>query len=418
MSRLAAFRLPAIGLVLWAAPLVAADWCGFRGPGGTGFSGETGLPTTWSATENVAWKTELPGPGASSPIIIGDKVLVTCFRGAGTSSLARVLVCADRASGKILWTKEVAAKSNEDRYGGQLTSHGYASSTPISDGDKVFVFYGKSGVLAYDLAGNDLWQADVGSGSAPMGWGSGTSPTLYKNLVIVNAGAESEALVALDKSTGKQAWRADSGSLSMCWGSPIIVTSADGRDDLVLCVPQEIWGFNPETGKLRWYCDGIAENAMCTSVVSKDGVVYAIGGRRGGAVAVKAGGRGDVNKDVVWRKSVGSYVTSPVIVGEHLYWVSDNGTACCLKLIDGETVFRERIAGGGQLYGSVTAADGKLFAFTRNSGAAVIAAEPAFKQLAHNKLDGDAGTFNSTPAVHQGQLLVRSDEYLYCLGQK
>lgn len=360
----------------------------------------------------------MPGPGASSPIITSDKVLVTCFRGAGTANLARVLVCADRASGKILWTTEVKAKPNEDRYGGQLTSHGYASSTPVTDGEKVFVFYGKSGVLAYDLAGKELWQADVGSGSAPMGWGSGTSPTLYKETVIVNAGAESQALIALDKSTGKQVWKADSSTLPMCWGSPVVVAAADGRQDLVLCVPQEIWGFNPETGKLRWYCDGINENAMCTSVVSKDGIVYAIGGRRGGAVAVKAGGRGDVNKDVLWRKTVGSYVTSPVIVGEHLYWVGDNGTACCLKLADGETVFRERIEGGGQLYASVTAADGKLFAFTRSSGAAVLAAEPAFKQLAHNRLDSDAGIFNATPAVHEGQLLVRSDKYLYCLGKK
>jgi hypothetical protein len=401
----------------------AADWPGFRGPGGVGVSDETGLPSTWSTGSNVAWKTELPGPGASSPAIVGDKVFVTCFRGAdrsgGTANLERVLVCANRADGKILWTVGVKAKSGEDAYRGMLATHGYASSTPVADGERVYVFYGRSGVLAYDLDGNELWRADVGDGRAPMGWGSAASPTLYKNTVIVNAGAECNAMVGLDKATGKEVWKADSSSLPMCWGTPVVVTSAEGRDDLVLLVPQEVWGFNPDTGKLRWYSHGINENAMCTSVVAKDGVVYAVGGRRGGAVAVRAGGRGDVNAThLVWQKSIGSYVTSPVIVGEHLYWVNDNGIACCIKLADGETVYRERIDGAGSLYGSVTAADGKLFALSRSGSGIVLAAKPKYELISLNKLDSDAGTFNCTPAVSDGQLLIRSDKYLYCLGKK
>jgi hypothetical protein len=385
-------------------------------------------------------------------------VFVTCYRGIEGSSVAnleRVMVCADRASGKILWSKAVKGTEDEDPARGQLMSHGYASSTPVSDGKNVYVLFGKSGVVAFDLEGNQRWQANVGRGSAQMGWGSAASGCLYKNLVIVNAGAEGQALVALDKETGKEVWKAPAEGLNGCWATPVLVDAGNGQQDLVLNAPYEIWGFNPETGKLRWYCDGIQGGTVCPTVVAKDGVVYAIGGGGGGtqagAVAVKAGGKGDVNKThVLWRKNVGSYVTSPVVVGNHLYWVNNQNVAVCLGLADGETAFQERLAsaggsgasggaqggqpggkgrgpggfggrGGGmgnQPYASVVAADGKIFAFSRQGTAFVLAAEPKFQILAQNKLDDDAGAFNATPAIHNGQLLVRSDKYLYCLGTK
>ncbi|MEX2026476.1 MAG: PQQ-binding-like beta-propeller repeat protein, partial [Pirellulaceae bacterium] len=280
----------------------------------------------------------------------GDKVLVTCFVGVtrgSTANLERVLVCADRASGKILWSKGVRGTANEDTAGGQLMSHGYASSTPVTDGEYVYVQFGKAGVLAFDLKGNQLWQSDIGNGSAQNGWGSAASPVIYKNKVIVNAGAESNAIIALDRSSGKQVWKAPSDGLNGCWATPILVDIGDGMQDLVLNAPYEIWGFNPETGKVRWYCEGILAGTICPTIVAKDGIVYAIGGMRGEAVAVKAGGKGDVNDThVVWRKNAGSYVTSPVIVGEHLFWNSDRDVMCCLRLSDGETAFEQRLAGG------------------------------------------------------------------------
>jgi len=340
-------------------------------------------------------------------------------------------------------------------------SHGFASSTPVTDGEYVYVLFGKAGVVAFDLKGNELWKKSVGSGSAQMGWGSAASPVLYKNLVIVNAGAEAEAIIALNRSTGDEVWKAPADGLNGCWTTPILVDIGDGKQDLVLNAPYEIWGLNPDTGKVRWYCDGIQGGTVCPTVVTKDGIVYAIGGGGGGtqgaAVAVKAGGKGDVNKThVVWRNErVGSYVTSPVIVGDHLYWINNQNVAICLKLADGEVVYQERLAGGGgggarpqpggrpqpsgrpdggfgggfgggrggggfgsQPYASVVAADGKIFAFMRQSEAVVLAAEPKFEILAKNKLDDDAGIFNATPAIHNGQLLVRSDKYLYCLGTK
>ncbi|HEX6985436.1 MAG TPA: PQQ-binding-like beta-propeller repeat protein, partial [Planctomycetaceae bacterium] len=203
---MAAFAAAASSLL----PAVAADWPRFRGPNGSAVSADTDLPVTWSDAENVAWKAALPGPGASSPVVSNGRVFVTCYSGYGVDrsnpgdpkDLQRHLVCLDPRDGRVLWDRTVPAVQPEDRYEGMLTEHGYASATPAADGERVYVFFGKSGVLAFDFDGNRLWQTSVGTGSAMMGWGSGTSLLLYKDLVIVNANAESESIVALDKATG------------------------------------------------------------------------------------------------------------------------------------------------------------------------------------------------------------------------
>lgn len=421
-------RLPlltALSLAI-ATSAPAADWTQFRGSDGQGVSLEKGLPSSWSQEEGLIWKSALPGPGASSPVISGDKVFVTCFRGYGVDSkaigklsdLERVLVCISRKSGSLLWQVGVKAKSSEDQYDRMLATHGYSSSTPATDGERVYVLFGKSGVLAYDMEGKPLWQADVGDGSAMMGWGSACSPILYKDLLIVNAAAESQALVAFNKVTGKKVWESPAKSLSGCWGTPVLVDVPGGKQELVLSVPYEVWGFNPDDGSFLWFAEGVQEQAICTSVVAKDGVVYAVGGRSGGAVAIKAGGKDDVTKThTLWRKNVGSYVTSPVVFGEHLYWVSDKGIATCLKLSDGSEEYSERLGSSPQLYASPIVADGKIYAVTRNRGAFVLAAEPKFQLLSTNSL-GDTSTFNASPAVVDGQIFLRSDKFLYCIGKK
>lgn len=401
------------------SPLLAADWPQFRGPGSQGVSTETGLPAKWDATHGLVWKTALPGAGASSAIIVGDRVFLTCFTDPGSSKMARHLICVNRTDGKILWQKSVPGKSTEDSWSGFLRDHGYTSSTPASDGQHVYVFYGKAGVLGYDLEGNELWRTDVGDGSAKNGWGSGSSPTLYKNLVIVNAGAESDAVIALDKLTGKEVWRAKAESASGSWGTPILVDAGAGKQDLVLGVPYEIWGLNPDTGKLRWYAEVLdSVDTMCTSLIAHDGVVYAIGGRQSGAAAVRAGGSGDVSKShLVWKASIGSYVTSPVYHDGHLYWVSDRGVAVCLNAKTGEKVYEKRVDGAKNLYASIMAADGKLYAVTRRSGTFVLDAKPEYSVISQNDL-GDDTDFNASPSVSQGQIFLRSNQALYCLGEK
>ena len=406
--------------------LKAEDWSRFRGQDGNAASDEKNLPSNWSASEGVAWRTELPGPGSSSPIVAGERVFLTCYRGYGTSdsrgssqeNLERLLVCVNRADGKLLWQAAVKAVLPEDSYNGFITQHGYATSTPATDGERVYAFFGKSGVVAFDMDGKQLWQTSVGTGSAPMGWGTGTSVVLHKDTVIVNAAAEGRAMVALDKATGKEVWKAAADAMSGSWSTPLLVDAGEGKLDLVVSVPYEIWGFNPDTGKLRWHSEGIPERTICPSVVAKDGIVYAIGGRSGATVAVRAGGRGDVTAThLVWRANEGAYVPSPAIIGEHLYWASDRGVMICLNAKDGKTVYKERLPSGGQTYASVVSADDKLYVVTRDKGTVVLAVGPEFKVLAHNQLDPDAGTFNSGPVPSRGQLLLRSNKYLYCLGK-
>ena len=407
-------------LALFAAHSPAADWASFRGPGSSGISDEKDLPTKWSATENLAWKTDLPGPGSSSPIVWGDRVFVTCYTGYGLdenspgdqANLKRHLLCLERKTGQILWDKEVPAKLPEPEFSSFQALHGYASSTPATDGERVFVFYGKSGVLAYDFAGAELWRTDVGDGD--FYWGVGSSPLLYKNLVIVNAAVESGALIALDQKTGQEQWKTP--NLKGCWGTPVLAEVKGGKPEIVLNPPNAMKGFDPDTGRELWTCDGIKESYLCPTVVAKDGVVYAIGARANTSLAVKAGGSGDVSgTHLLWTKRGGSNVTSPVIFGEHLYWVSDSGMAFCLKAATGDQVYQQRLRGG--VYASATIADGKIYVVSQKGGTYVLALGPKFEQLALNTL-GDASTFNASPAISQGQIFLRSDKALYCIGKK
>jgi outer membrane protein assembly factor BamB len=408
-------------LLIAACPLVAADWPQFRGPGGSAISDDSGLPVTWSSAENVVWKTELPGFGGSSPVTFGNQIFLTCYSGYGTDQsdpgdqqdLRRHVLAADRATGKILWTDTVEPKLPEQEYRSRFMLNGYATSTPATDGRQVFVFFGKSGVLAYTVEGRRQWQADVGSRTD--GWGSATSPVLYEDLVIINASVESGSLVALDKQSGQEVWRAR--GIRQSWNTPILV-DAVGKQELVVSVQGKLLAFDPASGEPLWTCNAI-NDYVCPSVVAHKGVVYAIGGRQATAVAVRAGGRGDVtDSHRLWLTRAGSNVSSPVYHDGHLYWVSDRAIAHCLKADTGEIVYQERLPRIGLVYSSSVIADGKLYAFSRENGAVVLAASPEFKLLAQNDLSPDDSIFNASPAISNGQILIRSDRYLYCLGEK
>ena len=177
---------------------------------------------------------------------------------------------------------------------------------------------------------------------------------------------------------------------------------------------------NPANGGVRWFCPGI-RGAATTSLVAKDGIAYVVGGGPcgGGSAAIRVGGHDDVSKtNLVWQKTAGSYVPSPVVVGGHLYWVDDRGQAYCVKTDSGEQVYRERLPGAGGVYASVVAADGKLYAVSRRNGTFVLDAKPAFKVLAHNRLASDSTDFNASPAVSNRSILLRSNRCLYCLQAK
>jgi outer membrane protein assembly factor BamB len=435
----------------------AGDWSRFRGPNGSGVSSDkAATPVKWSDSENLKWKIELPGPGLSSPIVVGDRVFVTAWSGYGVDrsdpgdqeNLKRHLVCVDRKTGKELWSKTVDSYLPEDRYRGMFAQNGYASHTPVSDGERVYAFFGKTGVIAYDLKGKKLWSKSVGTGSGIRGWGSASSPIIHDEHLIVTASAESEALIALDRKTGKQVWKQE-GDFGGTWGTPIIADLPDGNKEIVIAVPYEIWGLNAKTGKLRWYCDGIPSDSMCASPVTSGGVVYAVGGRGGGTIAVKAGGRKDVNKThVKWTGRDRGRIGSPIVVDGRMYWVSGK-VVSCIDVTTGKRIYQSRLEGSsrsragdgdgdggsggrgsrgrggfggggfgsGQDYSSLVAADGKGYYVSRSGDAYVFQLGAEFKQLAHNRFS-DGGEFSATPALSDGQLFIRSSKYLYCVSKK
>ena len=400
-------------IVLLPHMVQAETWLQFRGPGGLGISQEQNLPITWSETENVAWKTAMPGYGSSSPIALDGKLYITCYSGYGMANtsgrmedLTLHLVCVDSKTGEIIWNKQIKPTLPESK---RVRDHGYAAQTPITDGEHLYIFFGKSGVFKFDLDGNQIWRTDVGTQTH--GWGSGTSPVLYENLVIVNASIESKSLVAIDKTTGKDVWRA--GGMVSSWNTPHLVEAPNGKHELTVTVKGWILGFDPKTGNELWRCKAIPDY-ICPSIVSHKGILYALGGRSSKAIALRSGGRGDVtDTHKLWQADVGANVCSPVVHEGHLYWVSDrNRTAYCLSLADGSVKYSERT--GPQPYASTLLADERLYVVTRNGGTMVLAAKPQFEQLALNKLE-DRSTFNASAIVCNGTLILRSDENLYCI---
>ena len=410
-------------LVAFGIPFTfGADWNQFRGPDGLGTSTEKNLPSQWSSKKNIVWKTRLPGPGTSSPVTTGSRVFLTSYTGYAVATddpgkmedLRRQVLCLDRKNGKILWTKEFEPILPEHKYAGEGAYHGYSSSTPITDGKRLYVFFGKSGVFCFDLEGKQLWHTLVGKNVH--GWGSGTSPVLYKNLLIVNASVESGALVALDKMSGKEIWR--SAGISSSWNTPVLVPLSKGVFEVVVSVQDRLLGFDPETGKELWQAEGI-HRYVCPSVVAHEGVVYAIGGGHT-SLAVRAGGRGNVTKThTVWRESKGSNVSSPVYHDGHLYWAGDNGLVYCQEAATGKTVYQKRLApAAGLIYASPLLAGGKIYYVSQRKGTYVVAASPKFELLEHNVFADDNSRTNGSPAVSEGQLLLRSDQDLYCIGTR
>lgn len=400
------------------------DWPQFRGSGALGRSDAKGLPLTWSDEKNIVWKTTLPGPGASSPIVLGQRIFLTCFTGFATSSrepgemtnLKRHLLCLNLADGKLIWNTPVPAELPEqDRI---RENHGYASSTPVADADRIYTFFGKSGVLAFDHAGKQLWQTKVGD--KLNGWGSATSPVLYQDLLIVNASIESESLVALDKKTGTEVWRASVGNES--WHAPVFVTAPDGSTEVVAAKNGRVLAFHPGTGAALWNVKTGIPWYMCPTPVVQDGIVYVIGGRTpNGALAIRAGGRGDVTTShVVWKLNKGSNVPSPILHEGHLYFAHENlGIVYCVNAKTGEVIYEERLEPSpGQIYASPVVADGKIYFTGRGGRTIVIAARPKFEKLADNTLESNRGVFNSSPALSGQRLLLRSNRALYSLGEK
>lgn len=405
------------------------DWTRFLGTDGAGTS-DSEIPTSWDAETNIRWKTKMPGPGASSPIVLGDKIFLTCYTGYGDGSngkigdLKRHLFCMDRSDGKVIWQKTVDNQNvkDEDPYKSYITEHGYATNTPITDGSSLFAFFGKAGVVAYDLDGKELWRTPIENKVNKTRWGSGASPILFGDLLIVNAVEECGKVFALAKSSGEIEWEFDTKS-QLAYSTPNLVKNAAGEMELVMGVPEKIIGINPKTGKQKWYAKTTLLNEVNGAIIVNKDIIYVYGGYQGvGSLAIRAGGEGDVSgSHVLWTSRDTSYVSTPVFKDDHLFWVNKSGIAHCVEAATGKRVFRERLDGveggrGIKFFASTVAAGNNIYVVSRRSGTFVLAANPEFTVVSHNVIAGDDTEFNGTPAISDQQMFIRSNQYLYCIG--
>ncbi|HEX7900806.1 MAG TPA: PQQ-binding-like beta-propeller repeat protein [Planctomycetota bacterium] len=388
--------------------LGAQDWPGWRGPRGDGGSTETGFPTRWSPTEGVKWKVPVLGKGHSSPVISGERLfLTTCVEETGE----RKLLCLSTSDGRLLWEKTLVTTPLEHKHG--LNS--FASSTPVTDGKRVWVAFleaPKFQVFCLDMEGQVVWNVSPGTFSSVHGFCS--SPALWKDTVIFNGDQDAVAwIVALEKETGRERWRADRPNRTRSYVPPVIFEAA-GRPQLVLSGSKCVASYDPDTGKQIWILDGPTEQYVA-SVVYAEGIFFVSGGfPKSFLTGIKPDGQGNVTKThELWRDTKGvSYVPSPIAWGPHFYVVSDGGQASCLDAKTGKRFWMQKL--GPHHSASPVAAEGRLY-FTDDKGATyVLKAGDAFELIAKNEIGEEC---YSSPALSKKRIYIRGAKHLFCLGE-
>ena len=387
----------------------AENWPQWRGPRLDGTSIETKAPVHWSATSNVLWKTELPGPGHASPIVFGDKVFTVA---ALPQSEERVLLCLDRDSGKILWRETVLKTLMESKH--PLNSH--ASSTPATDGERVFVAFldvNKMFVAAYDFSGRQQWAVRPGAFASKHGFCS--SPIIFEDKVLVNGDHDGDGyMVALDRKTGRELWRINRPNNTRSYCVPLI-HDIDGRTQMVLTGSKCTASYDPRTGKELWIMDGPTEQFVASPVFSEkdDLVVITSGFPEYHTLAIKADGQGRVGAEkVAWRTIKGAvYVPSPIIEKEFFLIISEGGVAHCFETKTGKILWQERM---GTHHASLVSANGLVYFLNDEGVMNVVRAGREFELVAQNKM-GEK-TFAS-PAISNGHMFIRGEKHLFCVGQ-
>jgi outer membrane protein assembly factor BamB len=414
------FFFPATVLAAFVGSSVghAANWPAWRGPAGDGITTETELPLTWSATENVGWKTELPERGNSTPIVWGDRVFVTQAEGS-----RRTILCFHRRDGKVLWQQGPEWKTPERSH----ATNPPCSASPVTDGERVIAWFGSAGVWCFDNAGQQLWHVDLGVQDHE--WGYGSSPMLHGDLCILNFGPGPRSfLVALDKKTGKEAWRFDVPSPETMegpgaaqkylgsWSTPILVSSG-GRKELVAALPGALWSFDPTNGKPFWHCNGL-NTLTYADPLPAGNVVVAMGGFGGYAMGVKLGGMGDVTATHrLWlEKRSAQRIGSGVVKDGRIFMINEPGTVQCIEPDTGKILWQERLkpeTGNSSSWSSLLLSGDRIYAVTQRSDTIVFRAGASFEQLAVNSLND--GLTNASPAVSDGDIFLRTHKHLWCI---
>ena len=393
-------------LVLAAQPVWAEDWPGWRGPRGDGSSLEKDVPVRWSATENIAWKTPIPGKGHASPIIWRDRIFIVT---AIEEARQRVLMCLDRDSGKVLWDRVVLEAPLGRLH--KLNSH--ASSTPATDGERVYVSFldgDRMFVAAYDFAGEKVWEVRPGVFASMHGYCS--SPILWKDKVIVNGDHDGPAyIVALDRSTGKTVWTTPRPNNTRSYCAPIVRT-IDGRNQLILSGNKCVASYDPDSGQQHWMIEGPTEQFVASLVYNGKLLFMTCGFPDLYMQAIRPDGSGNVTKThVVWQKDEDcSYVPSPAAVGDYFFVVDDNGVASCLKAEDGKVMWRERFK--QRHSASLITANGLVYLLSDQGVMRIVRAAAQFELVATNEIGEET---NASPAVSPGRIYLRGDKHLFCI---
>jgi outer membrane protein assembly factor BamB len=402
-----------------AASARADNWPAWRGPHGDGRCDEKNVPLTWDNTDNVRWKVKLPAPGNSSPIVWGDRIFLT--QALDKAGHRRAVMCLARKDGEVLWQKETAYKEDEPTH----DTHPFCAATPVTDGERVIANLGSAGLVCYDFEGKEQWRYDLGK--LRHLWGAAaSSPILHGELCIVWCGpGPRQFLLAVDKKSGQKVWQHDEKGGQIgdnkkqdtwvgSWSTPIIVHIQD-HDELILAAPERLKGFDPKQGKELWWCDGLSKLVYTTPLASADGIVVAMSGYGGPAIAVKAGGTGDVTAQRLSRQTKGipQRIGSGVIVGDHAYLLNEDEQAVCFEVKTGKQIWKERLP--GKSWSSMVLVEDRIYVPTQSGDCYVVRAAPKFQQLAVNPI---GERVLASPAISDGEIFIRSYQHLWCIAEK
>jgi outer membrane protein assembly factor BamB len=397
-----------IGLIVTlSGPVLAENWPGWRGPRGDGTSLEKNVPVHWSSTENIVWKVPIPGKGHASPIVWDNRIFVVT---ALEKQKQRILLCLEREKGKVLWQRVILESPLERK--NALNS--YASSTPVTDGEKVYVSFldrDKMFVAAYDFEGNKVWEVRPGVFSSIHGYCS--SPVLWKDKVIVNGDHDGPAyIVALEQATGRTIWKTPRPNMTRSYCAPVIY-HIDGRNQMILSGSKCVASYDPDTGKQHWIIDGPTEQFVASLVYNGELLFMTCGFPDLFMQGIRPDGRGNVtDTHVVWQKDRDcSYVPSPVAAGPYFLVVSDSGVATCLKAKTGETLWRQRLE--GKHSPSLVVAAGLVYFLSDRGVMTVVRPGPQYEVVARNELGEQT---RASPAISNGRMFLRGVENLYCIG--
>jgi outer membrane protein assembly factor BamB len=423
-----------------AGPAVLAateNWPQWRGPGGQGVSADSQVPTEWAPDKNIAWKAELPGTGMSSPIVWGDRIYLTSVIEGDVVPGQRAVkhrfgqeqdwvhpdsVAADRKhtfkvvaldakSGRILWDRTAYEGTVFDA---RHRRSSFAGPTPVTDGAMVYAYFGPEGLYAYDASGNLAWKAVTPFPT--LGLGTGTSPVLYENLVIIQRdedNGDQSALVAYDKKTGKEVWNTKR-SVEITWSTPVLVQSG-GRTELVTNGNELIIAYDPATGKELWRTTGVQSNAIHTPLVGHGLVIVTAGYPVKKVIALRPGTVPEGQR-VAWEYSRGTgYVLSNILYGDYLYLFTDNGIVTCLDPKTGAVKYEGgRIPVPARFMGSPVAFGGFVAMTSEEGDTFMLKAGATHEIVRTNSVDEPV---YSSPAIANGRIYIRSDKHLFAIGK-